>query len=328
MKYVRLGNTGTKVSAICLGCMSYGDASTGTHGWVLDEKESRAFYARALELGINFFDTANIYSLGTSEAFLGRALRELGARREDMVIATKVHGALRKTPNAGGLSRKAILFECDESLRRLGMDYVDLYQIHRYDPTTPIEETLEALDSLVRAGKVRYLGASSMYAYQFARALQLQARNGWAQFVTMQPHYNLIYREEEREMLRLCVEERIGVLPWSPLARGRLARAAGTATDTKRDRTDAFARRLYDASETSDREIIAAVSRIASTRGVSMAQIAMAWVRRHPAVTAPIVGATKLTHLDDAVASLAIQLDDEEARALEAPYTPRAVAGF
>lgn len=330
MKYVRLGNTGTKVSRICLGCMSYGEVSAGTHDWVLDEKSSRVFYARALELGINFFDTANIYSLGTSEEFLGRAMRELGAKREDLVIATKVHNPLRNTPNAKGLSKKAIVFECDESLRRLGMDYIDLYQIHRYDHETPIEETLEALDGLVRVGKVRYLGASSMYAYEFARALQISARNGWAPFVTMQPHYNLIYREEEREMLRLCVEAKIGVLPWSPLARGRLTRPVGAAAGgvTKRDTTDAFAKKLYSATEQSDGKIVEAVAQIAAARGVSMAQIAMAWVSRHPSVTAPIVGATKMPHLEDAVASLSIELTADEARALEAPYVPHAVAGF
>ena len=327
MNYVRLGNTGTKVSQICLGCMTYGDVETGTHGWVLDEQASRPFYARALEAGINFFDTANIYSLGTSEEFLGRAMRELGARREDLVIASKVHNPLRRTPNAKGLSKKAIVFECDESLRRLGMDYIDLYQIHRYDHETPLEETLEALDGLVRVGKVRYLGASSMWAYELGRALALQSRNRWAPFVTMQPHYNLLYREEEREMLRLCREEKVGVLPWSPLARGRLTRPAGQG-QTKRDATDGFAKKLYAATDNADREIVDVVQRIASTRGVSMAQVALAWVRQQPGITAPIVGATKLSHLDDAIASLALTLTAEELRGLEAPYVPHEVAGF
>ncbi len=327
MNYIRLGNTGTKVSQLCLGCMTYGDVRTGTHAWVLDEKASRPFYARAIEAGINFFDTANIYSLGTSEEFLGRALRELGCKREDLVIASKLHNPLRKTPNAQGLSKKAVVFECEESLRRLGMDYIDLYQIHRYDHETPLEETLEALDGLVRAGKVRYLGASSMWAYELGRALALQSRNRWAPFVTMQPHYNLLYREEEREMLRLCREERVGVLPWSPLARGRLARPSGKA-HTKRDTTDAFAKKLYAATEESDREIIVAVEKVAAARGVSMAQVALAWVRQQPGITAPIVGATKLSHLDDAIASLAVTLAPEELRALGAPYVPHAVAGF
>ena len=330
MQYVRLGNTGTRVSQICLGCMTYGDVKAGTHDWVLDEKQSRPFYARALEAGINFFDTANIYSLGTSEEFLGRALRELGAKREDLVIASKVFNPLRKTPNAGGLSKKAILFECDESLRRLGMDYIDLYQIHRYDHETPIEETLEALDSLVRVGKVRYLGASSMYAYELARAVEISKKHGWASFVTMQPHYNLLYREEEREMLRLCREENIGVLPWSPLARGRLSRPASAAggAGTTRESTDKFATKLYARTDAADRVIVAAVENVARTRGVSMAQVSLSWVRQQPGITAPIVGATKLAHLDDAIASLAITLTPEELRAVEAPYVPHEVAGF
>ena len=327
MNYVRLGNTGTKVSQICLGCMTYGDVETGTHGWVLDEKASRPFYARALEAGINFFDTANIYSLGTSEEFLGRAMQELGCRREDLVIASKIHNPLRKTPNAKGLSKKAIVFECDESLRRLGMDYIDLYQIHRYDHETPLEETLEALDGLVRVGKVRYLGASSMWAYEFGRALALQSRNRWAPFVTMQPHYNLLYREEEREMLRLCREEKVGVLPWSPLARGRLTRPWGQGR-TKRDTTDGFAKKLYASTAVADRAIVDVVERIGVARGVSMAQVALAWVRQQPGITAPIVGATKLAHLEDAIASLAVTLTAEELRSLEAPYVPHEVAGF
>jgi aryl-alcohol dehydrogenase-like predicted oxidoreductase len=328
MNYVRLGNAGLRVSPICLGCMSYGDVGRLTHGWVLDEKASRPFYVRALEAGINFFDTANMYSYGTSEEFLGRAMRELGAKREDLVIATKVYGAMRQTPNGGGLSRKAILFECDESLRRLRMDYIDLYQIHRYDHETPIEETLEALNDLVRVGKVRYLGASSMHAYQFARTLQLQARYGWARFISMQPHYNLIYREEEREMLRLCAEERIGVIPWSPLARGTLARPAGAHVETKRKTTDLVQNKLYSATEAADREVVAVVERVAKARGVTMAQVALAWIRSRSSIVAPIVGATKMEHLEDAIASLTLVLTDEERKALEAPYVPHAVAGF
>jgi aryl-alcohol dehydrogenase-like predicted oxidoreductase len=320
MKRIPLGRTELLVSPICLGCMSYGVAGQGSHAWALDEKSSRPFFERALAAGINFFDTANAYSGGTSEEFVGRALKDLRAKREELVIATKVFF------NPGGLGKEAIARECDASLRRLQLDYVDLYQIHRYDPNVPLEETLEALDGLVRAGKVRHLGASSMYAYRFATALATAKQHGWARFVTMQPHYNLLYREEEREMLRLCAEAEIGVIPWSPLARGRLARASSEGSS--RESTDALQRKLYDATEVADRAIVLAVERIARTRGVSMAQIALAWLRTRPTIVAPIVGATKMQHLEDAIASLSIELSKEEITALEAPYVPHVVAGM
>jgi aryl-alcohol dehydrogenase-like predicted oxidoreductase len=324
MKYMRLGNTGTKVSQLCLGCMSYGDPGRGWHKWVLLEAESRPFIKRALDLGINFFDTANAYSLGTSEEILGRALHDY-AKREDVVIATKVYVQMRDTPNGKGLSRKEILHELDASLRRLGTDYVDLYQIHRWDYETPIEETLWALNDAVRSGKVRYLGASSMYAYQFAKALHVSRQNGWAEFATMQPHYNLIYREEEREMLRLCQEEKIGVLPWSPLARGKLARPWSAQGSTDRDKVDKISEILYAKTQDADRKVIEAVENIAKQRGLPMSQIALAWLRQQSAVTAPIVGATKLSNLDDAVASLEVKLGKEELEMLEAPYIPHPI---
>ncbi|MFG3600375.1 aldo/keto reductase [Micromonospora chersina] len=325
MEYVKFGSTGLEVSRLCLGCMSYGEPSRGGHPWSLPEQESRPFIQQALELGVTFFDTANVYSDGTSEEIVGRALKDF-ARRDDVVIATKVHGRMGPGPNRGGLSRKHIMSEIDASLRRLGTDYVDLYQIHRLDPGTPIEETLEALHDLVRAGKVRYLGASSMYAWQFAKALWAAERHGWTRFVSMQNHYNLLYREEEREMLPLCLDQGVAVIPWSPLARGRLTRDWGERTE--RAETDEFGRALYARTEENDRAVVEAVARIAAERGVSRAQVALAWVARNPAVTAPIVGATKPHHLTDAVAALELKLTDEEVAALEAPYVPHPVAGF
>lgn len=305
--------------------MTYGEPARGNHAWTLDETQSRPFFRQALDAGINFFDTANSYSDGTSEEFLGRALREY-VPRDEVVVATKVFFPLRKEPNSGGLSRKAIMREIDASLRRLGTDYVDLYQIHRWDYDTPIEETLQALHDVVKAGKARYIGASSMHAWQFAKALYLADRHGWTRFSTMQNHYNLLYREEEREMLKLCCAEGVGVLPWSPLARGRLTRdwAEGSA----RADTDDVLKRLYSATEQADRGVIDAVGEVAAQRGVSRAQVAMAWLLRQPAVTAPIVGASKPRHLEDAVAALALRLTDEEAARLEAAYAPHPVAGF
>lgn len=323
MQYVRLGSTGLEISRICLGAMSYGDPERGNHAWSLPEDQSRPFIRQALDAGINFFDTANVYSDGSSEEILGRALKDF-ARREDVVIATKVHGRMRPGPNGAGLSRKAINAEIDNSLRRLGTDYVDLYQIHRFDHATPLAETLEALHDLVKAGKVRYIGASSMHAWQFAKALYLADLNGWTRFVSMQNHYNLLYREEEREMLPLCADQGIATIPWSPLARGKLTRDWDATT--ARTESDEFGRTLYSGYEDADRAIVETVAAIATNRGVSRAQIALAWVAGN--VTAPIVGATKPHHLDDAVAALDIELTDEEIKALEAPYRPRPVAGF
>jgi aryl-alcohol dehydrogenase-like predicted oxidoreductase len=321
---MKLGNTGMDVSVICLGCMSYGESDRGNHPWSLDEEASRPFIKQALESGINFFDTANVYSAGSSEEIVGRALNDF-ARREEIVVATKVRGRMHEGPNGEGLSRKAIMAEIDNSLRRLGMDYVDLYQIHRWDARTPIEETLEALDDVVRAGKARYIGASSMWAWQFATALHVSDSHGWARFVTMQDHYNLLYREEEREMLPLCAAHNIGVIPWSPLARGRLARPWDE--ETERSRTDEFGSKLYDAAS-SDRQVVERVSEVAGQRGVSMARVALAWMLSKPVVTAPIVGATKLHHLEDAVAAVDLRLDAEEISRLEEPYVPHPVAGF
>jgi aryl-alcohol dehydrogenase-like predicted oxidoreductase len=327
VEYVNLGKSGLKVSRICLGCMSYGDPQKGTHAWSLDEQASRPFIKQALELGINFFDTANVYSFGASEEILGRAVRDF-AKRDDLVIATKAFGTMRKEdPNSPGLSRKAIFREIDASLQRLGMDYVDLYQIHRWDYSTPIEETLEALHDVVKSGKARYLGASSMFAWQFAKSLQLADRHGWARFISMQPHYNLLYREEEREMLPLCVAEGIGVIPWSPLARGRLARGA-EPSKTTREKTDAFDKKLYQATEEVDRQVIERVDDIAKKRGVPPAQVALAWLLQKPGITAPIVGATKPHHIEDAIGSLSVKLTAEEVRNLEEPYIPHRVAGF
>lgn len=327
MDYVNLGRTGLKVSRLCLGCMSFGEPDRGNHPWTLPEEQSRGLIRKALDLGINFLDTANVYSAGSSEEIVGRALRDF-ARREEIVLATKVQGEMRTDPNGRGLSRKAILTEIDFSLRRLGTDYVDLYQIHRFDPATPIEETLEALDDVVRAGKARYIGASSMYAWQFCKALFLSRLNGWARFVSMQNHYNLLYREEEREMMGLCLEEGVGVIPWSPLARGRLTRPVDSGEETPRQKTDAFGKTLYARTEEADRRVIEAVGAIAERRGVPRAQVALAWLLGRPGVTAPIIGASKPHHLDDAAAALALRLTPEETQALEAPYVPHPVAGF
>ncbi len=322
MKYVKLGSTGLDVSKICLGCMSYGSSDRGSHSWTLDEDTSRQFIRRAVEEGINFFDTANVYSDGTSEEIVGRALNDF-ARREEIVLATKVCGTMRRPPNGGGLSRKEIMFEVDASLRRLNTDYIDLYQIHRWDNRTPIDETMEALHDVVKAGKALYIGASSMWAWQFAKAQYVAERNGWTKFVTMQNHYNLVYREEEREMLPLCLDQGVGVIPWSPLARGLLTRDTTERTD--RSETDEFGKTLYATANT---EIIEQVAQIAGQRGVPRAQVALAWVAHHPAVTAPIVGATKPHHLDDALASISIELTADEIRSLEQPYTPQPVYGF
>jgi aryl-alcohol dehydrogenase-like predicted oxidoreductase len=322
MQYVNLGKTGLKVSRICLGCMSY---AVKAAAWRLDEAESRPFIQRALELGINFFDVANMYSQGESEVVLGRALRDF-AKRDEVVIATKVYYPMRADANAHGLSRKAIFTEIDASLRRLRTDYVDLYQIHRLDSTTPVEETLEALHDLVKAGKARYIGASSMYAWQFCKALHLADLHGWTRFVSMQPHYNLLYREEEREMLQLCACEGVGVIPWSPLARGRLARPWATAS--VRADTDEYGKQIYTATEEADRKVVDAVDGVASRRGVPNAQVALAWLLSRPVVTAPIVGATKPRHLDDAVGALHLKLSAEELIELESAYVPHPIAGI
>ena len=325
MEYVRLGRSGLKVSRLCLGCMTYGDPARGLHEWTLPEEQSRPLIRQAVEAGINFFDTANVYSNGSSEEILGRALRDF-ARRDEMVIATKLNGPMRKDANAAGLSRKAVMTEIDASLKRLGTDYVDLYQIHRFDYTTPIEETLEALHDVVKAGKARYIGASSMYAYQFAKALYLADRHGWTRFVAMQNHYNLLYREEEREMMRLCKEEGIGVIPWSPLARGRLTRDFDEAT--LRMQTDAFGKQLHKNLGDADRAVAQAVADVAQARGVPRAQVALSWVAHKSPVTAPIIGASKSGHIEDAVAALSLKLAPEEVGQLEALYVPHAVAGF
>ncbi len=325
MDYVRLGRTGLEVSRICLGCMSYGVPERGGHPWSMGEEQSRPFIRKALDLGINFFDTANVYSDGTSEEIVGRALKDF-ARRDEVVIATKVHGRMRPGPNGAGLSRRAIMAEIDNSLRRLGTDHVDLYQIHRWDYAVPIEETLEALNDVVRAGKARYIGASSMWAWQLAKALAISERHGWAKFVSMQNFVNLLYREEEREMLPLCAAEGLGVIPWSPLARGRLTRDWDAVT--ARAETDEFGRKLFARTGDADRQVVEAVASVAAARGIARAQVALAWVLAKPVVTAPIVGATKMEHLDDAVAALSVKLTAEEIAALEAPYVPHAVTGF
>jgi 1-deoxyxylulose-5-phosphate synthase len=319
MRYIKLGHTGLDVSPIAIGAMTYGEPNRGHPVWSLDEDASRPLIKYALEAGINFFDTANMYSHGSSEEILGRALKDF-ANRDDIVIATKVRHPMRPAPNGGGLSRKAIFAEIDHSLRRLGTDYVDIYQIHRLDKATPIEETLEALHDVIRAGKARYLGASSMHAWEFSKVLHLQRAHGWARFIAMQNHYNLLAREEEHEMLPLCADEGIGTIVWSPLARGRLTRAWDETT--KRSENDPFAGMLYT-NEASDRAIVEAVADVAKARGVSRAQVALAWLRRNPVVVAPLVGASKTSHIDDAVASLAIDLTDEEISRLERPYTPR-----
>jgi 1-deoxyxylulose-5-phosphate synthase len=325
MKFARLGTTGLEVSRICLGCMSFGVPNAGSHPWSLPEEESRPIIRAAWEAGINFYDTANVYSAGTSEEIVGKILKEL-APREELVIATKVNGEMRKGPNGKGQSRKAIMHEIDQSLRRLGTDYVDLYQIHRYDKDTPMEETLEALHDVVKAGKARYIGASSMWAWQFGKMLALQEKHGWTRFVSMQDHVNLLYREEEREMLPLCVAEGIGVIPWSPLARGRLTRPWGVTTE--RTGTDEFGKTLYDGAEDNDKAIVEAVVKLAGEKGVKPAQVALAWVLQKKPVTAPIVGVTKLPQLTDALSALDVTLSAADIAAIEGPYRARANAGF
>src|SRR6202163_1314092 len=325
MEYAKLGRTGLEVSRICLGCMSYGVPDRGNHAWSIGEEDSRPFIKRALEGGINFFDTANRYSLGSSEEILGRAIKDF-ARRDEVVIATKVYGRMRPGPNGAGLSRKAIMSEIDASLLRLGMDYVDLYQIHRWDHDTPIEETIEALHDVVKAGKARYIGASSMYAWQFARALGIAERRGWTRFVSMQNLVNLLYREEEREMLPLCAAEGIAVIPWSPQARGRLTRD-WDYTSVRTETDEAFGR-LFAKTEDADKKVVDRVAEVAAARGIPRAQVALAWLLAKPAITAPIVGATKLQHLEDALASVGVKLTAEEIAALEEPYVPHPVVGF
>lgn len=324
VNYKNLGNTGLKVSELCLGCMTFGVPDRGDHPWTLPEEQSRPLIRQALDAGINFFDTADTYSDGTSEEIVGRALRDF-TQRDAVVIATKVFFPMRPGPNGRGLSRKAIFAAIDASLRRLGTDYVDLYQIHRWDYTTPIEETLEALHDVVKSGKARYLGASSMYAWQFSQALHLARRHGWTSFISMQNHYNLLYREEEREMLPLCASAGIGVLPWSPLARGRLTRDWGT--ETSRTFTDEYGNKLYVSTVDSDRKIVDQVGAIASARSVPKAQVALAWVAQKSCVTAPIIGASKPHHIVDAVAALTLKLQPAEIAQLEAPYVPHAISG-
>jgi aryl-alcohol dehydrogenase-like predicted oxidoreductase len=319
MQYVRLGSSGLQVSRLCLGAMSFGEPAQGTHEWTLTADRAIPLIRQALEAGVTFIDTANVYSAGTSEEIVGRAVREF-SRREDVVLATKLGMTMRSGPNGGGLSRRAIMAEIDASLQRLGTDYVDLYQIHRWDPATPIEETLEALHDVVKAGKARYLGASTMSTWQFAKAQFLADGHGWTRFVTMQPHYNLLYREEEREMLPFCADQGVGVLPWSPLARGRLARAWDATS--ARSETDDFGRRLY---RNDDRKIVDRVSDIAAQRGLPRAQVALAWVLAKPGITAPIVGATRPGHLDDAIAALDVVLTADEIAAVEEPYLTRPV---
>ncbi|MDH3753241.1 MAG: aldo/keto reductase [Acidimicrobiia bacterium] len=324
MRYVKLGNTGLEVSRICLGCMSFGDPAAGTHEWSLDEAASRPFIQRAVEAGVNFFDTANGYSLGSSEEIVGRALRDF-AIRDEVVVASKVYFPMREGRNSMGLSRKAIMTEVDASLRRLGTDYIDLYQIHRWDGRTPIEETMEALHDVVTSGKARYVGASSMFAWQFSKALYTSELRGWTKFVSMQNHYNLLNREEEREMMPLCADQGIGVIPWSPLARGRLARDWDETTE--RSTTDELGKGLYDIAA-SDRVIVERVGEVAAARGVPRAQVALAWMLSKPFITAPIVGATKPHHIDDAVAAVDLSLSADEIALLEEPYTPHPVVGF
>jgi aryl-alcohol dehydrogenase (NADP+) len=321
MQYVRLGKTGLKVSRICLGMMTYGAKSW--REWVLEEDDAKPFVRRAVEAGVNFFDTADVYSIGVSEEITGRLLKEY-AKREEVVVATKVHSQMGSDPNNRGLSRKHIMASIDNSLKRLGMDYVDLYQTHRWDYDTPIEETLEALNDVVRAGKALYIGASSMFAWQFAKALHISEKNGWASFVSMQNHYNLVYREEEREMIPLCRSEGVGLIPWSPLARGFLA-GKRTKEDTLRTQTDAFAHQIYYTDE--DYKVVDAVVEIAEKRGVKPAQIALAWMLGKPGISSPIIGASKMYQLDEAISAVDIQLTEDEVKALEAPYTPHPILG-
>ena len=324
MEYVKLGNTGLDVSRFCLGCMSFGAAEKWIHQWVLNEEQSRSIIKKALELGVNFFDTANVYSMGTSEEFLGRALKDY-ANRDEVVLATKVHGRMHEGPNGAGLSRKAIMSEIDKSLKRLGTDYVDLYIIHRWDYNTPIEETMEALHDVVKAGKARYIGASAMYAWQFQKALHVAEKNGWTRFVSMQNHFNLIYREEEREMLPLCKEEKIGVTPYSPLASGRLTR--DWSETTHRSETDQILKSKYDATADADKFVVERVAAIAEKHGVPRFHIALAWLLQKEPVTAPIIGATKISHLEDAVGALSVKLTPDEIAYLEEPYVPHSIVG-
>jgi aryl-alcohol dehydrogenase-like predicted oxidoreductase len=324
MEYARLGNTGMKVSRICLGCMGFGDPEW-VHKWVLNEENSRPIIKKALELGINFFDTANVYSIGASEEILGRALKDF-AKRDEVVIATKIHGKMRDDPNGGGLSRKAILGEIDNSLKRLETDYVDLYQIHRWDYETPIEETMEALNDVVRAGKARYIGASAMWAWQFQKALHVSDMHGLARFVSMQDHYNLIYREEEREMLPLCRAEKIGSIPYSPLASGRLTRD-WSSESTLRSETDQIQKLKYDSSAEMDRQVVERVAETAAKLGVSRTHVALAWLLQKEPVTAPIIGATKISHLEEAVGALSVKLTQEDVTYLEEPYVPHRIVG-
>ena len=327
MQYVKLGRSGLKVSRLTLGCMTYGDPTKGRHPWVMPEDQARPLIRAAIEAGINFFDTANGYADGTSEEILGRALRDF-ARREEVVVATKVFVPMRNDPNGRGLSRKAIFTEIDASLRRLGTDYVDLYQIHRFDPETPMEETLEALNDVVRAGKALYIGASSMYAWQFAQMLALSERHGWARFVSMQNHYNLMYREEEREMLPLCRAEGIGVIPWSPIARGILARPWQETPATAREETDAYMKHLYAGTRDEDRRIVQACTAVSTELGLPQAQVALAWVLGNPVITSPIIGVGRPGHLTDALAALELKLPESARRTLEAAYRPRPVSGM
>jgi len=347
MQFTRLGRTGLSVSRLCLGCMTYGVPERGMYSWTLDEEKSRPLIRQAIEAGINFFDTANIYSDGTSEEIVGRALREF-AKRDEIVVATKGRFSDRRGPNLGGLSRKALFQQIDDSLSRLGMDYVDLYQSHRWDPHTPIEETMEALHDIVKAGKARYIGASSMFAWQFAKAQHIAERHGWTRFVSMQPEWNLLYREEEHEMVPLCLEQGIGVIPWSPLARGRLARLQRLAKPntapwsplahgrlarpwgehTQRSATDAYGVTLFGHTEETNRRIADALTTVSAARGVPRAQVALAWLLSKPSVTAPIVGVSRPSQLKDALAALALELNDAEVKALEDPYVPHAVVGF
>jgi 1-deoxyxylulose-5-phosphate synthase len=325
MKYVKFGKTGLDVSRICLGCMTYGVPERGPHPWSLDEARSRPLIKQAIELGINFFDTANVYSDGTSEEFLGRALKDF-AHRDEVVVATKLNQRMRKGPNGAGLSRKNIMTEIDNSLRRLGTDYVDLYQIHRWDPTTPIEETLEALHDVVKAGKARYIGASSMSAWQFSKAIYISRAHGWTEFISMQNHVNLLHREEEREMLPLCVDQGIAVMPWSPLARGRLTRPWDQ--QSARNETDEFGKTLYTEFPQADRLVVEQVEQLARKRSVPQAQIALAWLLHKKGITSPIIGASKPEHLLDGVAAMTLVLTSEELRALEAPYVPHRAVGY
>lgn len=324
MEYVKLGNTGLDVSKLCLGCMGFGDAKQWVHPWILDEADSRTIIKKALDLGINFFDTANWYSLGKSEEFLGRALKDY-ANRDEIVLATKVWGRMHEGPNGAGLSRKAIMSEIDKSLKRLGTDYVDLYIIHRWDYNTPIEETMEALHDILKAGKARYIGASAMFAWQFQKALHVAEKNGWTRFVSMQNHLNLIYREEEREMLPLCKEEGIGVTPYSPLASGRLTR--DWSETTLRSETDQIQKSKYDGTVDADRVIVERVASIAEKLGVPRTQIALAWLLQKEPVTAPIIGATKISHLEVALGALSVRLTPEEVAFLEEPYVPHSIVG-